>query len=507
MVFNSFLFFGFFAVTGLIFDLVKQKWRWLVLLAASLLFILFSAPKGMIFLLATCLITYFCTISIDRIYQNDSKKEGNKEPQKNKARIIISLDIVANLGILFATKYFNFFGEIVANIAHTQFSAISIILPLGISFYTFMMIGYAIDIYRKEYRVQTNFGKLFLFASYFPQLIDGPISRYNDVQGTLFNPPDIEYKRCRDGLMLFVWGLFKKLCIADNIAIYVNMIFGNYQDYHGLIVFSGAVAYAFYIYADFSGCIDMARGVSRYFGIELKDNFNHPYFAESVEEFWRRWHITLSLWFKDYLFYPVLRSKPISHISSKMRKSGHKKLNRILPTSIALLVVWLFTGLWHGARGTYVVWGLYYGVILIAANAISVFRKRKEKTGWNKAVSIFFTFIVICFGYIIFNSTTIASAFQMIRNVFSGPIISMAIIKKLGILFYKQVGATVYFTITVISFIAFILVDYLQYKGKNVYAWFFSRKKITKYICLALFVLLLLFMMNRTSGDFTYMQF
>lgn len=508
MAFNSFLFFAFFAVTGILFDIVKQEQRWILLLAASVIFIGFSAPKGLVFLLASCAVTYACTLGIDKVRQTGHENVQKKGLSGKKiGKLLIVTDIVVNLGILFATKYLNFFGEIFSHFSGKQYSAADIIVPLGISFYTFMMLGYAIDVYREEFRPQRNFGKMLLFASYFPQLVDGPISRYADIRGHLFNPPDIEYQRCRSGLLLFAWGLFKKLCVADNISVYVNMIYGNYQDYHGLLIFSGAVAYAVYLYADFSGCIDMARGVSRYFGIELKDNFRHPYFANSVEDFWRRWHITLTSWFKDYLFYPILRSECMASLGKKLRGGGYKKAYRIVPASIALFVVWIFTGLWHGARGTYILWGLYYGLLMIAANAAGVIWKRRRK---KSAGSILITFLIVCFGYIIFNSPNIPAAFGMIRNLFTGPVLSLGSLADVGIQFYKQVGGEIYFGITVLSLLLFVAAEFLSYTGKtgkNINRWMASRPAVIKYAGSALIVFFLLLMMNRTSGDFTYMQF
>lgn len=498
MLFNSFNFFFFFAVLGLLFDIIKKEQRWLLLLGASVIFILYTAPQSIFYFCATCLITYICTRVIDDL-------DRSKEDYKRCAEVLITIDIVINIGILFLTKYLGFFEEIFCGLLRREYRPISLIVPLGISFYTFMMVGYAIDVYRKDCQAQRNILKLFLFATYFPQLVNGPISRYGDISESLFNPPDIEYTRCRDALVLFAWGLFKKVCVADNVLPYVNMIYNDYSNYYGLIAFSGAVAYALFIYADFSGCIDMARGVSRYLGIELKANFEYPYFSTSVEEFWRRWHITLGTWYRDYLFYPILKSSPMINLNRKLRGVGLKKFSAILPTSVALLIVWLFTGLWHGARTTYIVWGLYYGVLIILSSVFRVFKNRKKEH--IKPIKILCTFVLVCFGYIIFNSTSLYNAFAMIRNVFSLNILDFGELKVLGISYYKQVGASIYFGITVISCVLLVLVDYLSFKGKRIYNWILAKNRITKYVICVVFVFILFFMINRSSGDFTYMQF
>ena len=486
MIFNSYLFFAFFGILAIVFPFISQHRRWILLLLASLFFSAWASPKGLCFLLFSGLVTYFCTVLMEK--------------QRSQAKLILFLDILINLGLLLATKYLNFFLGLFSD------RHFSLFVPLGISFYTFMIIGYAIDVYRELIPAQHHFGKLLLFTCWFPQMLTGPISRYSEISEALWEPPAPEYARCREALVLFAWGLFKKCCVADGLSVYVDLIYGNYSAWHGLLAFSGAVAYAFFLYADFSGCIDMARGVSLYFGVRLPENFHLPYFADSVEDFWRRWHMTLSSWFRDYLFYPLMRTRLLSGMSKALRKKGYKKASRILPVSLALLVVWTFTGLWHGANGTFLLWGLYFGCLMILSNILNVVRKAR-KPSRHRWLSILLTFILVCFGYVFFNSDSIRAAWGMVHSIFSGSILDWQALKTLGIMFYKNTGGSVYFGITLVSSLLLLLHDVLEYSGVPVFSRIQKWNRPLRYLLSGLAILLLLFMLNRSHTDFTYMQF
>lgn len=497
MVFNSFEFFAFLALLMLIYGFINAKWRWQLLLLFSMAFFASFGIKGLAFLLFTTASTFFCTLGM-------SKSERNGRKKYKKA--LLAIGLLSNFGILAVLKYFNFFASSAASLAGKSFEPLQMIIPLGISFYTFQMMGYMIDVYNGIIEPQQNFFKLLLFASYFPQMIDGPISRYADIAPMLYQPKDIEYERCRDALILFAWGLFKKICVADNIKVYVDLIFNNYQEYKGILILSGGIAYAIYLYADFSGCIDMVRGMSSYFGIELKNNFERPYFATSVEDFWRKWHITLSSWFRDYLFYPLQRASWLRKIGQRLKEKGHKKAARAIPTVIATLIVWITTGLWHGANMTFIIWGLYYGAFMTIGVSKNVFLKKKHAV--NKFLRILSTFFVVCIGYIIFNSANLSDAWRMIVNMLDfTQLIQVSKILQVGVSFYKQVGAIVYFAITILSTCILFLHDILEECGIDILTWIKRRNIVIKYILSVLTVMLLLFMMNRSSGDFTYMQF
>ncbi len=503
MVFNSFQFFGFFACLIILYGFLKEKQRFFALLAFSIAFFFsFGSFWAFFYILFTALSSYLCTLGME--------KEGTSEKRR---KVLLILCLLSNFGILCVVKYFNFFAGSVSSFFNRDYSDVSFIIPVGISFYTFQMMGYTIDVYRKITVPERNFLKLFLFASYFPQMIDGPISRYNDVSEKLFHPAPIEYERCRDALILFAWGLFKKICVADNLKILVDLVFGDFSDGHGIIIMAGAVGYAIYIYADFSGCIDMARGISSFFGVELKNNFERPYFAASVEEFWRKWHITLSLWFRDYLFYPLLRSNGLTGIGRAFKKKGFKKASKAIPTIIALLVVWLTTGLWHGASLTFVVWGLYYGSFMIlGVLRDTLFKKRtkseEEKKSFSHFLKVLITFVIVSFGYILFNASTFEQAVSMFENLFDlRHFIEPGRIFSLGVSFFKRVGGGTYLTVTVSSVIVMVLYDLARELGADPLNWIKRRLWIVKYVFSVGVMFLLLFLMNRSAGDCTYMRF
>lgn len=499
MPFNSVAFWLFFIITAVLFGFIKREYRWYLLLAASLVFFAWALPVGLVYIIATTLTTFFAALYVAK---------PDKTAKKRKAMLWAAL--VFNFGILFMLKYFNFFALGIANAAGGEFTAIKFLVPIGISFYTFQTMGYLMDVYNGIAEPQKNYLKLLLFTAYFPQLIDGPISRYNDIKDALYSPPDVEYERGKDALVLFAWGLFKKICVADSLIVYANLVYGNYSAYHGILIFSGAVAYALYIYADFSGCIDMARGISMYFGIDLKDNFRRPFFADSVEDFWRRWHITLSEWFRDYLFYPLLRTNAASKIGKHFRTKKKKKAAKIVPTVIALLIVWFTTGLWHGANMTYIVYGLYYGVFMIAgvimANCLP--KKKKEKSAFVKTLNVVLTFVLVCISFIIFNSESISAAFGMIANMFNvRHIFEPHQISTVVHSFISSLGGKMYFGIAMASTLFLILRDALLEFGVSLREYARKCPRWIKYIGSVVIVLFLLFMMNRTAGDFAYMKF
>ena len=259
----------------------------------------------------------------------------------------------------------------------------------------------------------------------------------------------------------------------------------------------------------------MARGISAYFGINLKNNFERPYFSTSVEEFWRRWHITLSTWFRDYLFYPLQRTACFKNLGKKLKNKGYKKAAKAIPAILALLVVWLTTGLWHGANLTYVAWGLYYGMFMVFGVIWNTYRKKgtkKEPSGIKgnilTVLKIAKTFFIVCVGYILFNSATLSDAFGMLANMFDlTRLIVPSEIFYAGVRFYKEVGAALYFTITVVCTLILIAYDLLEEREISVSGWLQKQNKVVKYCLSAITVLILLFLMGRSSGDFTYMQF
>lgn len=332
--------------------------------------------------------------------------------QKTK-KIFLTLSLITNLGFLVFFKYYNFFVESLS-IALEQIGisidtfTLNIVLPVGISFYTFQTISYTIDVYRKRLKPTKNIINFFAFVSFFPQLVAGPIERATNLLPQFEKKRFFSYQYASEGMRQILWGLFKKIVIADNCAKYVNQVFNNYEIYDGGSLIIAAILFAFQIYGDFSGYSDIAIGTSKLFGFRLMKNFNFPYFSRDISEFWRRWHISLSTWFKDYLYIPLGGSK-------------NGKLKAIRNTFIIFTV----SGFWHGANWTFIAWGIFNGIYylpLLLANKnrknIDIIAHNKFLPSLKEIISIIVTFFLTVLGWVFFRSNTLSDAFLFILNIF-----------------------------------------------------------------------------------------
>ncbi|HEX2985687.1 MAG TPA: MBOAT family O-acyltransferase [Caproiciproducens sp.] len=443
MTFNSLNFFLFFPITALLYFLVPKKYQWVFLLVASYFFYLFMNLKFAFFLLSTTATAYFGAKQIGGLVvrQNTMLQEnkGNftkeqvkkiKAECKKEKKWVVAAVLILNFGILAFLKYFNFFTRNLNAFFHTVHAPASIpvlklLLPLGISFYTFQAMGYLIDVYRGKYPPERNFARFALFLSFFPQIMEGPIGRYNDLAHQLYEPHEFDYDNARFGLQLMLWGYFKKVVIADRAGILVNAVYSNYHLYSGPQLAAAAVVYAVQIYADFSGYIDIATGAAQFMGIHLARNFNRPYFSKTVSEFWRRWHITLGSWFKDYLFYPFSLSKAGLNLGKFSRKHFNASFAKNVPAICGLSIVWITTGLWHGADWHYILYGVYYGVLIIVSMLCKpLFEKvnlrlhvNAESFGW-KLFRVCRTFFLVCLGFILFRADNLKVAFGVMQSIF-----------------------------------------------------------------------------------------
>lgn len=421
MLFTSYSFFLFLAVLAILYYLIPAKFRWMLLLIASLSFYAFSGPGYLLFILATALTTFYTGLKLDALQRTSSeyikqKKEelsieerkAYKERMKKRQRLWLVLCMVINFGILAVLKYSDF---TIINIntlldvfkVDGKLPLLGFVLPLGISFYTFQTMGYIIDVYRGKYPCERNFPRLLLFISFFPQLVQGPISRYDDLKETLYSGSGFVTRNISYGLQSMLWGYFKKLVIADRLFVAVSTIIRNPGEYQGVFVLCGMFLYAIELYADFTGGIDIALGVAQIFGIKLKENFQRPYFSKSITEYWRRWHITLGTWFRDYMFYPISVSKPMQNLSRKGRKTLGDTMGKRLPVYIATLVIWFTTGIWHGAAWNFIVWGLLNAVvILISQECIPLYNKfhsrfKVRDAFWYRLFQVVRTFWLMSF--------------------------------------------------------------------------------------------------------------
>lgn len=367
-----------------------------------------------IYLMVTTVTVYMAALWIERVNQKgDAYIAANKESLgrdgrkaykqkiKTRAKSILLVCIILNIGILAVTKYANFFIQNVNGWLHffgneKEFSFVELLVPLGISFYTFQSVGYLLDVYWKRDAAQKNLAKFALFVSFFPQIGQGPISRYKDLKKTLYEPHHFDWRVVRFGLERVLWGYFKKLVIADRIAVAVQMIMGDPEYYTGIYVFVGMMFYAVELYADFTGGIDITIGIAQMFGVRITENFIRPFFSKSIAEYWRRWHITMGTWFRDYIFYPLSISSFFRKMTTFTKKHFGMTVAKRCSVYTATIIVWITTGIWHGANWRYVAWGLCNGIVILISEELTPLYDKFHKKFPNLKGKVYYrTFQVI----------------------------------------------------------------------------------------------------------------
>lgn len=400
------------------YQIAPQKWRRRVLLGFSYLFFWLLSGKLIVYLLGTTVFVHCMGIWLDSI-----------RSEKKKARRVLTLGILVLLGVLAYLKYYNFFVEnvtgIFGNALPFTLAEKKILMPVGISFYTLQAIGYMADVYWGKIRAEEKLEKTALFLAFFPQIMEGPICRYSDTCDALYSGRPLEAENLTNGYIRIFWGLFKKKVIADRLAIGVDAIFGNYTSYSGFMVAFAAVAYTVQLYMEFSGCMDIIIGSGQLFGVTLPENFRQPFCAQSAAEFWRRWHITLGTWFKTYIFYPVSMSAPVKRWNQYGRKHFGKYVTMLGTSAMALFPVWLCNGLWHGARWSYIFYGMYYFTLILAGIAVEPVRDRilqvfhiSERSVGLKFMRIAKTWLIIFTGELFFRADGLRAGIYMFRSMF-----------------------------------------------------------------------------------------
>lgn len=404
----------------LYYTLFRSRQRILLILASIVFYCLEDGYRGVIFVVITTVSSYAVGLIMEKT-----------ENGRRKAVMICSL--VLNFGILAVLKYGSFFLDNV-NMILSRFGIPGMedhaffILPLGISFYTFQATGYIIDVYRKKHGAEHDFLDFVLFVSYFPQMIQGPISTYGALAPELSKKHTWDSMNFREGALRILWGFFKKLILADRAAVIVNEVFQNYEvnDYRGFIILAAGLLYAVQLYADFSGGMDMVYGVSLILGVNLTENFRQPYFSKTVTEFWQRWHITLGAWMEQYVFYPLCLSEMAGVIQRKTRKRFGAYYGKFIVPSIASFITFVIVGIWHGAEWEYVAYGIYMA-FLVSSNKLlarfygnlrGVFRIDPETAGW-KVFQIVRTNILVMIGRFFSRGSSVHDALAMIRAMFS----------------------------------------------------------------------------------------
>ncbi len=394
MQFTTVSFLLFAAAVLALYWLTPKKMRWGILLAGSLVFYVAAGTEYLIFLLLTATTTYAFTNAMDRNLQKQTawlaehKKDASREEKKAyKSRIkgcnrlLLTVCLVLNFGVLALCKAC-LTEPVYTAVQGGRLSFLSVALPLGISFYMFQSMGYAIDIYRGTDQAEKNPLKLLLFVSYFPQLVQGPISRHADLAPQLTGERHFDGKEFSFGLQRLLWGFFKKMVIADRIAVAVVALKG--PEFTGVGFFLLTVFYAVQIYADFTGGIDMALGISQALGIKLAENFVRPFFSKNIAEYWRRWHITLGEWMKSYIFYPISVSQPMLKLS-KAARSSLGNFGKRLPVYVASIATWFVTGIWHGLTPNFILWGMMNCFVIVVSEELNpVYEKFHNRFGWKQ---------------------------------------------------------------------------------------------------------------------------
>ncbi len=489
VLFNSLAFAVFMPIVFFVYWLVPQKFKWAVLLISSYYYYMSWGAEYAIWIVLTTLISYFGALGIEKF--SDEKKK----------KVCLVLPVVFTLGTLVFFKYFNFISSSVTT-ALRSFSlpvsdlTLNLIMPLGISFYSFQTVAYLVDVYNGKSAAQKHIGKYALFISFFPQVLSGPIARANDLMPQLEEPKKFDYEQVSYGARQMAWGFFKKMVVSSVCAGYADGVYNSIPQKTGFVLVLATVLYALQIYCDFSGYSDIAIGTARLLGINLKDNFKNPYMAQSIKEFWGRWHISLSTWFRDYVYIPLGGNRV-----SKFRYACN------------IIITFLVSGLWHGAAWTFIIWGLLHGVLQVvetfvyktkAFSKLSPFGKEKKVFSVKGIITLVLTFSIVCFTWIFFRANSLNDALFVIKNSFVGIASPINYIKR-GV---SALGLSNEGVLRLVPSVAtVVLTEFLSLKW-DLYKKVGEIKPIFKWIIyIVVLVMIVVLTPSNANQDFIYFQF
>lgn len=484
---TSFSFLCFFTALLLVYYIVPRKAQWGVLLLASIIFFVVSGEPWLIgYPIATIIIIYGGALYIHKV------------KEQKKKRIALSLVVVLCVSLLCVLKYFH----------------LGLLAPLGISFYTLTLLGYLIDVYYEIGEPEKNIMKLALFGYYFPTMISGPIIRYRDMKEQLYAGHSLMYKNVTYGIQRMIWGFFKKLVISERMGLVVDTVFNNYADHSGFTIIIAGICFTFQLYTDFSGCMDIVLGASETFGIILPENFETPFFSRSIAEYWRRWHITLGTWLKEYLFYPLLRTKFFSTLPKKLKEKCGKKAAKKITTYLAMLILWFTIGFWHGGVWKYIIGsGLLHWFYIVSGEVLEPVWKKLKAWFHVKDDSkgfIFFqrvrTFVLVTIGLIFFRAENAGAACRMLASIFRSwnpEIFWNGYIFELGLDWIE-------FTIAIVSLIMLLIVSILQ-QTESIRDRIARQKLVVRWIILYALIFYVILLGNYGPGynaaEFIYQGF
>lgn len=522
MSFVSLIFIGFLLAAVVLYYLVPKRVQWVLLLVASYVFYLAGGLKTVIYLLLTTASVYLAGLALDALEQKKRAltKDKKRELARNKRqkRLILALVLTLNFGMLFLLKYLDFaanvFSALLAKFGVRFAPALpELLMPLGVSFFIFQSAGYAIDVYRGKYRAQRNFFRFALFTSFFPQMVQGPISRYHELEPQLYAQRSFQAENIRNGVLLMLWGYFKKLLIADRASAVVTAFFASTDSYGGAVTAFSMLMYCIALYCDFSGGIDIARGAAELFGIRLAENFKRPLFADSLADYWRRWHITLGTWMRDYVFYSLSLSKPFAALGRRARKHIKGKAGKMVPTTLATLVVYLIIGVWHGANFRYIFYGLWNGAIITGAalleGSFGRWKRRlhigEDSKPWH-VVRVVRTWLIVFVGRYITRAPRLLTAFHLLKRTFTPSALHASQLWNGTLL---HMGLDVYdYAVLLLGLIVVLIVELMQERRGSVRAILEKKRGAVQCAAVAALLLAVLFLhVNQLSVDFIYKQF
>lgn len=523
----SIQFIGFVVMLVALYFLLPKRFQWIVLLAANVVFYLAGGLRSVCYILVTMVSQYFLALALER--ENDQmaqklerKKLNNKRKQQikqeysAKKKRYVLFSVLINIGILCFFKFANLAIESVNQIFGIQAETLDILAPLGLSYYTFKAVGYVIDVYRGRVKAQRNIFKLALFISYFPALIQGPIDRYENLADQLYAEHRFDYQRFCFGVQRMLWGYIKKLVIAERVAVIVNTVIGSYAEngYEGFTVFFAMALYAFQIYADFSGGMDIVIGLSEIFGISLTENFRRPFFAATYSEYWQRWHITLGAWMKTYVFYSLSLSPAFNKLGKKCRKLFGDRTGKLIAPSLASFITFFLIGMWHGAGWKYVLYSLYQATLVatktllgnVYAKGRDIFKINVASKSWRVFQSLR-TFFLVTMSRFVSRAKDVPDIVGLIKATFTNfnPWVFFdGSLYKLGL-------DRPNFNLMLLSIAGLLIIDYMQEKGVRIRQSIAERNIVLRwciyYIAVIVLVVLGMYGPGFDAASFIYERF
>lgn len=467
MLFNSIQFLIFFFIVCCTYFLIPDRFKWLLLLIASCYFYMAFVPVYILILGGTIVVDYFAGLLIYKYYQ--------------RRRFFLILSLIANIGVLAVFKYYNFLN---ANLSHligafgykNHIPYLSMLLPIGLSFHTFQAMSYTIEVYRGKQKPEKHFGIYALYVMFFPQLVAGPIERPQNMLHQFHEKHDFDYYRIVSGLKIMLWGFVKKVVVADRLAIYVNTVYSHPDKHSAITLAVATIFFSFQIYCDFSGYSDIAVGTAKVLGYNLMLNFRRPYFAKDIREFWSRWHISLSTWFRDYLYIPL----------------GGNRVS-VPRWYLNLFIVFVVSGLWHGANWTFIIWGALHGCFIVLGLIIQKISPKKFAV--PGFINVLITFVLVSFAWIFFRANNIHDAFTVARSI---------LIWKKGPFFVGDVNE---FSYSIFALVFLLLVEFKQEYFNTSFSLLYNNNKLVRQFAYVLLLLMIITIGVFNGGQFIYFQF